>query len=1138
MHVKIITILLLAACLCRSEVGHAQRVTLDLKDVPLKVVFMDIKAQTGYDFLYSDETLAGIPNVTIRVSDVPIEAALSLCVKNPPLECTIRNHTILVTRVAAAGAAATPSDIHGRVIDTTGAPLAGASVIVKGTGQVVQTDSRGGFVIKKITGLATLIISYTGFEARTFAVGKETADLVFILHRSDNPLDEAKVIAYGSTSQRYSVGAVSTVTAKDIGQQPINNVLEALEGRVPGLLVSSASGAPGAMITTQIRGQNNVGTTMTYNGVPPSGMLAGYDQPLYVIDGIPFAAQNNDLSSVGGAQFVNLATGNNPQASFSNFYGGMSPLSLINPRDIESVSVLKDADATSIYGSQGQNGVILITTKKGRPGKTRGELYFTDGPVRNQRSVPMMNTHQYLQMRRQAIFNDGLSPTDTAAALDLLVFDTTKNTDWYHTMYSNVAQHLNFQGSLSGGTGGSTFLVSGSDVYTTYPLPGGFSDNKISMHSTYSYRSTDQRLFMDMGADFSYDNNNSSSNPSALAAFRTAPDMPDYLDKQGNLVWSYKGYGLPYGKNPMAFLKQPNDLKNFTFLSHLHLGYNLLPWMTIEGTAGYNQLNTQAYSATTIASQNPATGALGSASFGTQQNGSLDIEPQVTIKQTIRKGQLTVLLGGNYKETLTTGFNVQGKGFPSDALLHSIASAGSIQGSSIYSIYKYTEGFGRLNYIWDRKYVFNFTANRDGSSNFGPGHRIGNFGSAGAGWIFSEEKFFKKALPFIDFAKISGNYGTAGSDAIAPYQYQPNWAAVGVYNAFQGMTGYSPANLFDPAYSWAVNKKLAASLELGFFQERIYLDISAYRDRCGNQLVSYTLPSTTGFYSIVQNAPYSVQNTGLEISIQTKNVETKNFKWTSNFNISGNRNKLLSFPGLATSTYNDVFAIGKSINMKMLSKYAGVDPATGFFQFYTAKGQLADIPPLYDMSSLNNVGGDATQSVSLVPKFYGGLSNTFYYKNFSLTCFLEFKKQLGYNYLFSLYGNAITGPGAMGYNQPAELLKLRVWQKPGDIADLPMFSTGGGPNINSANFYQNMYAFTYSTGGISDASYIRLKTLSLAYNFPAAGLRKLGIQGASLYLNAQNLLTITRYKVGDPETQSLYTIPPQRTIVVGCSLNL
>jgi TonB-dependent starch-binding outer membrane protein SusC len=222
----------------------------------------------------------------------------------------------------------------------------------------------------------------------------------------------------------------------------------------------------------------------------------------------------------------------------------------------------------------------------------------------------------------------------------------------------------------------------------------------------------------------------------------------------------------------------------------------------------------------------------------------------------------------------------------------------------------------------------------------------------------------------------------------------------------------------------------------------------------------------------------------------------------------------------------------------MLSKYAGVDPATGFFQFYTAKGQLADIPPLYDMSSLNNVGGDATQSVSLVPKFYGGLSNTFYYKNFSLTCFLEFKKQLGYNYLFSLYGGSLTAPGAQGYNQPAELLKLHVWQKPGDIADLPMFSTGGGPNINASDFANNRGAFTYSTGGISDASYIRLKTLSLAYNFPAAGLRKLGIQGASLYLNAQNLLTITRYKVGDPETQSLYTIPPQRTIVVGCSLNL
>jgi TonB-dependent starch-binding outer membrane protein SusC len=749
----------------------------------------------------------------------------------------------------------------------------------------------------------------------------------------------------------------------------------------------------------------------------------------------------------------------------------------------------------------------------------------------------MMNTHQYLQMRRQAIFNDGLSPTDTAAAIDLLVFDTTRSTDWDHRLYGNIAQRRDLQGSISGGTGGSAFLVSGSNVHTTYPLPGGFSDDRLSIHGSYGYHSTDQRLFLDMGGDFSYNKNTSSSTPSGSMAFRTAPDMPDLWDKQGNLIWSYKGYPLP-GGNPMAFLKQPADLKNFTFLSHLHLGYKVLQWMTVEGRVGYNQVNTRAYNATPMASLNPASGTLGAAAFGNQRNGSLYIEPQVTIRQTIGKGQLALLLGGSYREALTTGSSEQGQGYTNDDLLNSIAGATYIEKAGVYAIYKYTEGFGRLNYIWDRKYVFNFTGNRDGSSNFGPGHRIGNFGSAGAGWIVSEENFFKKALAWLDFAKISGNYGTAGSDAVVPYQYQSNWGAVGVYNAFQGMTGYAAANLFNPGYSWAVNKKLAASLELGFFQERIYLDISAYRDRCGDQLASYTLPATTGFYSVVQNAPYTVQNTGLEISIQSKNVETKYFKWTSSFNISGNRNKLLSFPGLATSAYNDVFAIGKSVNMQMLTKYAGVDPSTGLFQFYTAKGQLSDVPANYDRSALNNVGGDETQSVTLVPKFYGGLSNTFSYKNFSLTCFLEFKKQLGYNYLYSLYGNYLSGPGAQGINEPAELLKLRVWQKPGDIANLPMFSTGTSQNPAMQNYYNNIYAFSYSTGGISDASYIRLKTLSLAYNLPAAGLKKFGLQGASIYLNAQNLLTITRYKVGDPETQSLFAIPTPRTVVIGCSVNL
>lgn len=1125
---RLTAVLLLFIFLGTGMQGHAQqKISLSFSDVPLEKVLKAISAKSGFRFWCDPDLLQQYQHMDIQLSNATLSQALDSCVKGKPLSFTIMDKYFIISKKEdsqpAPATAEQVLDIPGRVTNEQGEPLEGASIMVVGLQKGLQTKIDGTFKLMAVPPGILLRVTNIGYiDQEVRATGEKY--LFIKLKHSISELDQTQVIAYGTNTQRYSVGSVATVSGNDIQQQPVSNVLLALEGRVPGLLVTPGSGAPGASVATQIRGQNTIESLATASS-------AIYDQPLFIVDGVPFAPQNSNLSTFQFSDYAGIGT-----SALNGFKPGLSALNGLNPANIESITVLKDAEATSIYGSQGSNGVIVITTKKGKAGPTQLHLKVATGPNKITRNLDMYNTQQYLQMRRIAQSNDGLAgSTNVSSFPDLLLWDTTKYTNWVKKFFGGATNNTDVYASVSGGVQNNTFILGAGYTRNTFNYPGNFAENRWTLHGGLHHNSQDRRLTIDYTNDLTYDRNNSSASNAIGSALTLAPDLPDLLNPQGSLAWSYKNTDISQWQI-MSALKTPYLVQSFTLNNSLRLAYEVASGLTVSTALGYSLVYTKQYSAIPLGSQDPAYSPSGSADFGTGDYQTINIEPQVDYKKNIGRGVLSALTGATYKENTSSSNEQDGTGYTVDALLHTIQSAASVTNTDNYSIVKYAGVFGRLGYVYDRKYILSLTGRRDGSSNFGTDHLFGNFGSAGLGWIFSEEKAFRKGLPFVSYAKIAGNYGTAGSDGVAPYQYQPFWniASTHSYPLFENTRAYMPNNLSNPNYGWASKAALNISLNLGFFHDRFLANGTWYQNRTGNQLTSYPLPSQAGRTSVVENLNAVLQDKGWEISLSSANIKTKDFRWTTTFNISANRNKLIKFPNIEKSSYASIYQVGKSTNTQYGYKYAGVNDTTGVFQFYTAKGAKVYNGLSYGFASQDK--GDLIELGNTEPKYFGGMGNTFNYKGFSLTLFVHFSDALARNWLSGVYAGSI--PGSLN-NLPARLKMSDFWQKSGDQVSLERLTTGAY-STNPNAFLAELAAYYYqaSDAAFSRDFYIRLQTVSLAYSLPAGTLKKVGVKNCSININAQNLFTITNYKFGDPETPgSFITLPLQRIITGGVSLD-
>ncbi|MHA4811452.1 SusC/RagA family TonB-linked outer membrane protein [Flavitalea flava] len=1060
-----LTVILLTVALTQVTArGISQAVTYTGANVPIEKIFSVIHGQTGYTFFYNDQDLRTTKPVTINWKNTPLTAALEESLRGQSLSFVIKGSTIFISlrpvvpSLLPPPIADPPFEVHGRVTDSLGHPLPGASVTVKGSKIGTQTDGDGYFILKNVEAKAVLIVSFTGYGSREVAVhGRSVVDIV-LLH-IENRLDEIQVIAYGTTTRRLNTGNVSSITAEQIARQPVSNVVGALEGLAPGLSVMQSDGLPGGIYTVVIRGRNSLD-----NNAPP----------LYIVDGVPF-----DGSSQG--QF--------PGTNYES-----SPLNTISPADIERIDILKDADATAIYGSRGANGVILITSKKGKTGKGGLSINAYTGMSKATRLMKWLTTPQYLKMRREAFKNDGITPT-TLNAPDLLVWDTTRNVDWQKLMLGGTAHTDEAQLALTGGTEKTQFRVASTwhhetPVYANSPFVNKrYGYDRGSFAFGLSHTSQDNKFSMGLNAQYTADKSNYSA--AVFSEVPLPPDAPNPFDSQGKLVWSEGGASF---KNPFALLLNSFDIKNNNLIASNTLSYTLLPGLFIKANIGYNKLeNSHIQSAPKVA-QNPSDNPVSYSYIVSNQQSSWIVEPQLEYIRKTGIGKFDVLAGATWQNKSGSQVNSNAYNYSSDAFLGTLTGAAITGTQTSSSDYRYNAFYGRLNYDYDEKYLVNLTGRRDGSSRFGPGRQFANFGAIGAAWIITKENWFKDHLGWLSFGKLRGSYGITGSDNIGDYQYVDTWWSYSGYT-YDGSIGFFANNLKNPDYAWETNKKLEGALELGFLKDRVLLSASYYRNRAGNQLLNYALPTQTGFGSVLENFPAVVQNSGIEISLNSTNIRTKKFQWSTSFNLTINRNKLITFPGIDSSSYASRYTIGMPITIGRFFQYQGVDPQTGV---YTFNG--------------TNYNKDRIVSIDAYgpPRFYGGIDNKIRWKGWDLSLFIQFSKTYGAGYASRMY---FYGPPGAMTNQPDYVLNR--WQKPGDKASIQRFTTGGSASSAYTTYARNSSASFVST------SFIRFKNISAGYNFSPSLLRTMKIRNMRIYIQGQNLGLITAYKGGDPESQGI-----------------
>lgn len=1100
-----LTIVIMTAFLLQVSALTKAQITLNIQSEPMQKVLKNISKQSGYDFVYSTADLKQLNATNINLTNASIETALKACFADLPLQYEIADRTVMIKRKDEPSFIAKLIDrfqsieVNGRVVDVEGKALPGATVKVKTTGKGVSADVKGNFHLQNVEEGAVLVVSYTGYISKEVKAEKEMGNVV--LELSLSKLDEVQVIAYGTTTQRLSTGNVTTIKADVIEKQPVNNPLLALQGRVPGLFIEQATGFAGTGVKVRIQGRNSID-----NGT----------DPFYVIDGVPYPSQlqpggNLILGTSGGSGNLASAVGN--------------PLSFINPADIESIDVLKDADATAIYGSRAANGAILITTKKGKTGDTKINLSLQSGLSKVPKKLDLMNTEQYLEMRSEAVKNDGLNPAPGLYGdYDLSGYwNSGKFTDWQKLLLGKNGRYDDINASISGGNVNTTFLISTGYHKETTVFPGDFANQKGSVRFNIGNSSINNKLKLQLSGSYLFDNNELPNSDLTELAMTLAPVYPSLYREDGSLNWEpdIDGHSTIF-TNAVAYLYNRFLNKTNNLLTTMVLSYQILPGLDLRANFGYNKFISNTTNKTLPQSFPPEYSQYipRSTAFGNNNSNFWSIEPQVTYSRSLYKGKLEILLGTTIQQNRNSGFLINASGFVNDLVMDDIMSAAKISPlSSNESVYKYNALFGRINYNFRDKYIVNITARRDGSSRFGPKSQFHNFASTGLAWIFSNEDLIKNRLNFLSFGKFRASYGTTGNDQIGDYNTLSLYTPLPQQVPFQGMPVYKPQALTNPYLQWEETRKMQFGLDLGFFKDKFILNVNHYINHSSNLLGNYQLPITTGFLGVTRNQNYIIKNAGWEVMLSTKNLHQRYFNWSSSINLTAPKTLLVDYPGIEKSSEASKAMIGRPLSISRFYHFLGVDPATGVYLFQSKNGNPTSSPK----------EEDKTVIMDLAPQFYMSLQNNFTYKGFQLDFSFSYVNQVGRNYAFGSSGFSAGNFNGGTLNQPVSLLSR--WQKPGDIASIQKYTTG-------YDLLQPLYNVYLSDAAWKDASYLRLKNISFSWQLPESWLARMHLRTTSLFLQAQNFWTLTSYNGLDPETKSSTTLPPLKTITMGVRMGI
>lgn len=1077
-------ICLLLVCLMIWNRVEAQTVSLSFNQSPIDSVFNAIQNQSKFTFFYKPGWLELARPVTIHVEDYPLLEAVELIFSNQDFTFVLsgRIFTIVSKNDAPQNFPSPPLLITGKITGDNDMPLR-ANIQVQGTSTGTTADSNGYFKLNAPVKNAVLSISHIGYQPVIVKAEAGQPLLNISMEVEPRSLDEVVKKGYTISSRRNNLGTVTRITTEEIGRQPVNNFLAALEGRTPGVTIVQNGGLPGAEFSVQIRGQRSIGTSPF--SLPPNS-------PLFIIDGVPFLSSSETL-----IQRTNLSA--------------YSPFSTIDPSDIESIEILKDANSTSIYGSFGANGVVLITTKKPKYGKTSVDLNMYTGIGKITRAPDYMNTQQYLQMRREAFANDGAIMSD-ANAYDLLRWDTTRYTNWKDLLIGGTSHLSNLHLRISGGTQKTNFTASAGYNRESTVFPLDFGKTLVSFSIQLTHTSDDDKF--ELSIISSYGNDRSRLPFRDITEdIKLTPNAPSPFNIDGTLKFSENG--IPFA-NPFTSLYQPTNFTMERLTTSTRVSYKIFPWLQAKTNMGYSTITGNQESFFPIASQDSATNPTAYATYGNSRNVTWIVEPQIELNRNLfYKAKLKILAGTSFREQSGRSDLTNAYGYPNDYYMESRQNPASLVYATDKKIYRISSAYGLINFNWNRKYMIEATWRRDGSSRFGPEKQFASFGSIAGGWIFSNEKFIQQLFPFISYGKLRASYGTTGNDQIGDYQFLDVWVSTLV--PFP-VSSFKPSRLYNNDYSWELHKSFDLGFDLGLFDDRIMLSAIWNKSRTGNQLIGVTLPTQTGFSSILENFDALVQNSNIEAELSTSNINNKQFKWKTSFNISLPKNKLVKFPGLASSNYGAAYNIGSPLNLAWRYRVAGVDPATGIYRILDKNNNVIDMTN--QLPSLEDLVPVATYN----PRFYGGLQNSFQIGNWQIELLFQFVKQKGLNQI--AFGS--TSAGFIPINQTLDL--LQHWQKPGETS---MYQQYTQSVISPA--YLAAYFYEMSDATVSDNSFIRLKNASVSYKLPGKWMRRASATDCSLYVQGQNLATFTSCKSYDPENVTINPtgLPPLKIFTIG-----
>lgn len=1080
-----------------ASAGHDQQildreVSLDLRDVPLAAALTQIESVADVKFVYSPSQIDLQQIVSVAATDKKLGAILNdllgplgisynvdrgkefILLK--PMKA-LQSHPENNANPTAAPELAQAQTVTGTVTDAaTHQPIAGVNVVVKGTTFGTTSGSNGMYSINAES-KDILIFSFIGYKKFETQVAVR-AIIDVSLEEDISSLQEVVVNAgYYNVTDKTKTGNITKITAAEIQHQPITSPLLALQGRVPGLEIDPRNGVPGSAPIIRIRGQNSLGENGNY--------------PLYVVDGVPVDSS--------------------PLQSYS--FGAFDPLSTLNADNIASIEILKDADATAIYGSRGANGVILITTKKANvAGKTTFDLNAYSGVGKIVNRMELLNTQQYLTIRKEAFANAGATPGffdyDVNGA-----WDSTRYTNWQDVLLGGSAGIQDVQAAMTGGGENTSFRVGIGYHQENTVYPGDFGFNSMTGNLSLSHRSPQKKFSTGLSISYGATQNKLCRFNFVRSALTLPPNSPELYTDDGDLNWDIKdyfGYRLNSWTNPMSELFRTHDVSSTSLIVNGSLGYEIMPALFIRANLGFTELNSSEILKFPLSSQSPTSiypNSTAQSVFGRNDRNSWIAEPQLIWAKTFHEQSLEVLLGSTFQSALNDYQSIRGNGYVSDVLLNTLQGATSTTILDDFSAeYKYAAAFARIGYDLKKKYLLNLTGRRDGSSRFGPQRQFGNFGAIGVAWVFSSEKLFADHLPFVSFGKLRASYGVTGNDQIGDYKYYDTYHVSP--NLYQGRITLTPTALFNADFSWEETRKLETAIEMGLFEDRLMLQASWYQNRSSNQLINSQLPAVTGFTSVFANFDATVENSGWEGFVNINPINSQNFTWTASGNISANRNKLIAFPGIETSPYANQFKVGKPLSVQQLYTYEGVNPATG-------DNQVVDVNS--DGLIDNN---DLELKNAIGRTYYGGLNNAFRFKSIELSFLLQFTNQKVFGYQFEL-------PGAYPGNLPVETFQR--WQKEGDHTTIPKPTT----DFNTLYNYSKIKTSDYF---IVDASFIRLKTLSFSWLLPEAWLTKIKFDQVRIFLQGQNLLTFTSFTGFDPETG--VNLPPIKTVSAGFHIKL